>query len=630
MAPDPPADEERDEYDLSRRSLLKVTGAALGSTSVAGCLGERPTGYRRLGYGGVPWFVSGDVESAVFAPLALSLSGPSDGLVAHWTLDGTGGTAADAVGGNDGAIRGAPTQGVPGVHDSTAYDFLSGSGNYVEVADAGALRPAELSFGGWYRTDSGANSQTVLQKADARFGDEGYAVDVQTDNSVRGHVAVESGRASVNPWGVATHDGEWHHLLLTWDGSALVLYLDGTEVDRDASQSGAVVHSDRSLFVGRGDNGYTTYYGMDGAIDDVRVYDRALSASEVTDLYEGVTETATATATETPTATATSTASPTQTETATATETPTPTPTETATPTATETATPTPTETATPTPTETPTSTPTPTPTPTTTESTGPAPVARWRFEETSGTVAADSVGSADGFLRGSPTLDTTGVFATSGVTFGSSSEDYVEVADAASLTPTAELSFGGWYRTTSGENSQTVLQKADARFGDEGYAVDVQTDNSVRGHVAVDSGQASVNPFGVATHDGEWHHLLLTWDGDALVLYLDGAEADRDASQSGSVVHSTRSLYVGRGDNGYTSYYGMVGTVDDVRVYDTALTASAVTSLYEGTAPSPTPTATETATPTETATATLTPIPNDEFGESGYGSHGYGGIVDN
>ncbi|WP_135301889.1 LamG domain-containing protein [Haloarcula amylovorans] len=298
MLPDPPPTDQRDSSGLSRRSLLKLTGTAFGTAAVAGCLGEAPSGERRVGYGGV--------TPAMLAAGRLSLSTPEDGLVARWTLDGTNSTAADAVGGNDGAIRGAPRQGVPGVHDSTAYDFRSGSGNYVEVADAGILRPtAELSVGGWYRTESGDTGQTLVQKADARFGETGYAVDVQTTNSIRGHVAVESGRATVNPFGVATHDGEWHHLFLTWDGSALVLYLDGEEIDRDTSQSGRVVHSNRSLFVGRGDNGYTAYYGMDGAIDDVRVYERALPASDVGALYEGESASPAPRATETATPTAT-------------------------------------------------------------------------------------------------------------------------------------------------------------------------------------------------------------------------------------------------------------------------------------------------------------------------------------
>jgi hypothetical protein len=392
-----------------------------------------------------------------------------------------------------------------------------------------------------------------MQKADARFGSEGYAVDVQTPTSLRAHVAVESGQASVNPRGLSTHDGEWHHVACTWDGSALVLYLDGEVVDRDDSQSGAVVHSDRPLYVGRGDNGYTSYYAMDGGIDDVRVYDRALDADEVGSLYEGAT-----------------------------------------------------------------TAEPEPEPEPTPTDPAAqPAPTARWQFAETTGVTVADSAGSTDGFVRGSPTLDADGVSGSSGISFGGGGDGYVEVPDAAALRPTAALTFGGWYRTESGANEQTVVQKADARFGSEGYAVDVQTPSSLRAHVAVESGQASVNPSGVPTHDGEWHHVACTWDGSALVLYLDGEAVARDDSQSGDVIHSPRSLYVGRGDNGYTSYYAMDGGIDDVRVYDAALTERQIAAVIDGGAG-------EEPTPTDPDAPTA---PNDEFGEGGYGSDGYGGV---
>ncbi|ELZ24222.1 LamG domain-containing protein [Halosimplex carlsbadense 2-9-1] len=616
MAPDPPeGDREGDDetLDISRRSLLKATGAAtIVSSSIAGCLGGDDPGARRVGYGGYPYRLDpGLAAVAAFAPT-------SDGLVGHWTLDGTDASATDAAGDNAGTIRGSPRQGVAGVHGSTAYEFGASADNFVEVADDDALKPTSaLSVGGWYRTASGENSQTLVQKADRRYGDEGYAVDVQTPNSLRGHVAVESGQASVNPFGLDTNDGGWHHVLLTWDGAALVAYFDGEEVDRDASQSGDVAHSDRPLYIGYGDNSYTTYYDMDGAIDDVRVYQRALSADDVAALYEG--EAATATPTETATATPT--------------------------------ATPTPTPTGTPTPTPTPTATPTATPTPTPAGSGDPTPVAHWRFEETSGSTAADGVGSNDGTAVGSPDLSAAGVFDSSGIALGASASNYVEVPDASGIRPADTLSVGGWYRTDSGANSQTLVQKADRRFGDEGYAVDVQTPSSLRGHVAVESGQASVNPYGLETNDGEWHHVFLTWDGTDLIAYFDGEEVDRDASQAGPMVHSDRSLYVGYGDNGYSSYYDMDGRIDDLRLYDEALSAAQVGALASGDTPTgtptatptptatstptttptdtgtPTPTATDTPTTTPTDTDTPTPIPNDEFGERGYGEFGFGGV---
>jgi hypothetical protein len=546
MTTEPPPTEN--EGELTRRTMLKLTGVtAIGTGSVAGCLERTASATHGLSYGGVPWGLTG----ALSAPL--SIVGPGEGLVAHWPFDGTDETVTDVAGGNNGVVRGTPRQGIPGVYDTTAFAFGSGSDDYVEVVDGQSLTPDELTFGGWFRTESGESGQTLLQKADARFGSRGYAVDVQTPTSLRAHVAVDSGRASVNAFGVSTHDGEWHHLVCTWDGSVLGMYLDGEVVDRDDTQSGSVVHSDRSLYIGRGDNGYTTYYPMAGAVDDVRVYDRALGADEVRSLYEG---------------------SDTSTE-------PEPAPSD---------------------------------------PSSQPSPAARWQFAETTGVTIADSAGSTDGFVRGSPALDADGVFDTSGCAFDGNPDDYVEVPDSSALKPEAELTFGGWFRTESGESGQTLLQKADARFGSRGYAVDVQTPTSLRAHVAVDSGRASVNAFGVSTHDGEWHHLVCTWDGSVLGMYLDGEVVDRDDTQSGSVVHSDRSLYIGRGDNGYTTYYPMAGAVDDVRVYDRALTERQIAAVIEGTtSEEPTPTPSDDSTPT-----------NDEFGEGGYGSYGYGGVDGN
>ena len=314
MATDPPPDGDGD--GLTRRLWLKLTGTMVfGTTAVAGCVSGAAPSTVRLGYGGTPWRVTDAGPRALLAA-TLPAVGPTDGLVGYWPLDGSVGTATDAAGGNDGTVRGAPQRGVLGVYDTTAYAFGTDPDSYVEIADAGALRPETLTFAGWYRTDSGANSQTVLQKADARFGDAGYAVDVQTTNSLRAHVAVESGQAAVNPWGVATQDGVWHHVCCTWDGEALVCYLDGEEVARDDSQSGGVVHSDRPLYIGYGDNGYTTYYPMDGDIDDVRVYDIALTDADVRALVaeaDTVTPAPTPTETPTPTPTDTPTATPTAT-----------------------------------------------------------------------------------------------------------------------------------------------------------------------------------------------------------------------------------------------------------------------------------------------------------------------------
>ncbi|MFB6105948.1 MAG: LamG-like jellyroll fold domain-containing protein [Halobacteriaceae archaeon] len=288
----------------------------------------------------------------------------------------------------------------------------------------------------------------------------------------------------------------------------------------------------------------------------------------------------------------------------------------------------------------------------TTTAGGGPSPVARWALDETSGTTAFDAAGDADGAIRGSPTLGVDGVHGTTAFDFGTADGNYVEVSASVAPTPTSALSFGGWYRTTGG-SSQTVLQKATSLTSGEGYAVDVQTGSSLRAHVDVDSGTASVNPWGITTHDDAWHHVFVTWDGASLVMYHDGSEVARDDGQSGDVVHSTTNLYVGRGHNRWSNYYDMEGAVDDVRVYGSALAADDVAAVYDGTAPggssgtsgsntttttqqtstsssgSTTTTTSGSTKATTTTTTTAQQTTTDaNYGVQGYGQLGYGGIT--
>ena len=74
-------------------------------------------------------------------------------------------------------------------------------------------------------------------------------------------------------------DGKWHLLTGTFDGSTATIYIDGVQ-----KNSTSVTYNTGSsvLDIGRAVTG--SYY-LTGALDDVRVYNRALSSSEVKELY---------------------------------------------------------------------------------------------------------------------------------------------------------------------------------------------------------------------------------------------------------------------------------------------------------------------------------------------------------
>src|SRR5207247_6816835 len=108
------------------------------------------------------------------------------------------------------------------------------------------------------------------------------------------------------------------------------------------------------------------------------------------------------------------------------------------------------------------------------------------------------------------------------------------------------------------------------------------------------------------------WSHLAATYDGATIRLYVNGVQVASRA-QTGAIATSTNPLQIG-GDSLYGQYFA--GRIDEVRLYNRALSAAQIQSDMNTPvtpptpSPTPTPTATFTPTPTPTASATLTPTP--------------------
>ena len=72
--------------------------------------------------------------------------------------------------------------------------------------------------------------------------------------------------------------GQWIHVAAVYNGSAMILYQDGVEVGRVAKSGVIATNATTRVAIGRNPQAYGAF---DGTIDDVRVYARALSTSEV-------------------------------------------------------------------------------------------------------------------------------------------------------------------------------------------------------------------------------------------------------------------------------------------------------------------------------------------------------------
>ncbi len=214
---------------------------------------------------------------------ALILTDPASAeLVAWWRLDeGSGATASDSSGnGNDASFEGSPTWVQAGKLGS-ALKF-NGSSDYLAAPDSESLdiNSDQLSIAAWVNGEDWPAANHVLRKvADTGTGAI-YMLRVQPD-TVRVYLNTPAGDTIVDGTTVLVPN-EWAHIALVYDGAQARVYVNGL-LDGSMDVSGEITQSDNELRIGRGEPaGY--FMGM---IDDVRLYNHALTEDELLSAMEG-------------------------------------------------------------------------------------------------------------------------------------------------------------------------------------------------------------------------------------------------------------------------------------------------------------------------------------------------------
>ncbi len=199
-----------------------------------------------------------------------------------------------------------------------------------------------------------------------------------------------------------------------------------------------------------------------------------------------------------------------------------------------------------------------------------PGLVGAWSFDDGAGTSAADGSGQNNpGSLEGGPTWTTAGKYG-GALTFDGVN-DRVSVPDRASLDLTTAMTVSAWVRPTAlGAWKQAVLKE---RAGGLSYALYATgaTGNRPNGSVDIGGDRTVDAPAALATN--AWSHLALTYDGANLRLYVNGAQVATRA-QTGAMTVGGNPLRIG-GNAIWGEWF--TGQIDEVRVYNRALTASEV-----------------------------------------------------
>ncbi len=231
---------------------------------------------------------SGDGASAVLGKSASQGDALSNGLVGYWKMDESSGNAADASG-NAQTLTNTNIATFAAGKYGNAGSLASASSQYFTCTDANCGGTTELDVPTTFTASAWVNKPDVTQNyamiiaKSTGGGDTGNAYELRF-NSTTGKIQFVSyigGAYQSIASNTALTNSTWQHVTVTYDGAYLRLFLNGASDATPVAVTGAMSNSAADFAIGRRADGY--YYN--GSIDEARVYNRALSPAEVSQLY---------------------------------------------------------------------------------------------------------------------------------------------------------------------------------------------------------------------------------------------------------------------------------------------------------------------------------------------------------
>jgi len=438
----------------------------------------------------------------------------SDGLVGYWRMndagvDAEGETITDSSGnGNTGTLYGDNSIGDNGTGlDCTAAGkygsgcSLDGTDDYASFVNSSSI--TSISSKGtislWVKLNavpSGENIAALIDVDGTGCVGRGLYFHL-TSTSFKLQYGTGSCTNVISTTTPAT--GTWYHLVATWDSaSGAKMYVNGILEDTDTSLPTFSI-AQASAYIGTQAG---TLRFLNGVVDETRIYNRALSPKEVSDLYNWA-----------------------------------------------------------------------------------PGPVGYWNFDEKTGTTTYDTSGNglSGSFGNGSiPSYPTWANGKVGGALSFDGTNDYVYVADNATLDPSVGMSLSTWIKLnalpSSGSKDYIIIDKWSGTGDQRSYEWDVlKADNKVYFYSTPDGTTTKTVTSDSALVTNTWYHLEVTYDGTTIKMYVNGVQQSSTTTTT-SIYPSTTNFVIGGNDGGATAN-PFNGIIDDVRIYNYARTQKQVVS---------------------------------------------------
>jgi len=184
--------------------------------------------------------------------------------------------------------------GVDGGEYNYAPSFTATGTNYFDVTSTNSLRISEFSVASWFKTSTNFGSEAFIVNkggtgSDSAGQNQNYQISMNSGEQIKVGFETSTGADFFVNSPSTYNDNQWHYTVVTYDGTTIRLYIDNIQV-ATKSTGGASPETSGTKPVRVAANSRVTPPTSNfftGNVDEVRIWNRALSSSEVTNAFSG-------------------------------------------------------------------------------------------------------------------------------------------------------------------------------------------------------------------------------------------------------------------------------------------------------------------------------------------------------
>ena len=414
---------------------------------------------------------------------SVSSNSLSNGLVGYWKMDEGVGTSIVDSSGNNNQITFATGDSSPSWSSGKYGLGTSFGGNDYAISSINGTTFSDFTYSFWFNIDSTSGQYSLFSWGNT-INDGSAAVIVRNNN---GSLSIYNSGAYSS--GTSVISGTWYNLTATYKNNQTLVYINGElKITFNRAMAAAYISHLTNLYFGTGYNGLAQ-----AQIDEARIYNRALSPAEITQLYNF-----------------------------------------------------------------------------------NPNPIGYFKFEDEGNTVQDSSGIGNTGLWSNSSSHYEIGKIGKSAIFTGSNN---ILVSSTSTYSTPYALTLSAWIKPNTSTGARMIISNLnswDYRIYQNGLGLGMQ--------VSLDDGNSGYHTATNVLTANQWQFVTGTFDGSTVKLYVNGQQVLNNTA-SGTIIDPNPSIRIGSNGGGSENF---LGNIDEVKIYNYALSDTEILQEYNSTNPSP------------------------------------------